>query len=73
MKDNSIEMIKSLAKVYAGIDVREYCSEITHWEDCKNWMNLVMDSTDTRLRKIQMQISEIWLVPGSTCEITGEF
>jgi len=73
MQDNSINQIKSLAKVYAGIDVREYCSEITHWEDCINWVNRVMATTDNYLQPLRIQISQIWLVPGSACELSDEF
>lgn len=73
MKDNAIQQLKDLAKIYANIQVENFDSELNHWESVWNWVSLVMQSQDQRLRQIKSQISEIWLVPGSTCEITEEF
>ena len=73
MRDNSINQLKNLAKIYAGIDVQNYNDEVLHWESVWNWVESVMQSSDNRFQQIQNQIAEIWLIPGSTCEIVEEF
>jgi len=73
VKDKSIDQLKALAKIYARIDVKNYTDEVSHWESVWEWVNLVMQSNDNRLQQIKNQIAEIWLIPGSTCEIVEEF
>ncbi len=73
MSDGSIQRLKQLASRYAHIAEFLYDDETDYWCDVWNWAESIMASTDPVFHKLRLEISETWLVPGSSSYIEQEF
>jgi len=73
MSDGSIQRLKQLAAKFGGIFSSNYDNETDHWFYVWNWAELIMASDDPVFHKLQLEISETWLVPGSCSYIEQEF